>query len=96
MRKQTRVCVQGGNKSVNISAEVLFHRALKITQVRQNTTLLEVLSHPITAVPTSIFQEDGSMRKIVKADLMHVLEKKVPPVMNAPPPQLNPSESIYI
>ena len=70
--------LQGKKKFVSLSAEIVFRTALKIAQVRHDTALLqEVISHPITAVPTSMFHEDGTMRKTVKAELTHVLEKQV-------------------
>ncbi len=63
--------------TVTISPEVVFRRALTLSGTRPGVSMTEVLKHPITSVPSSLFHEDGSMRKTNKSILAHKLEEKV-------------------
>jgi hypothetical protein len=40
--------------------------------------MLHVLKPLVTTIPTSLFHEDGAMRKTYKTELTHILESKVP------------------
>ena len=68
MAKETKIKVQGQIKNGIISSEVVFRRALTLANCRQDVTLETVLSHPIGQVHASMFHDDGTMRKCVKAD----------------------------
>ena len=60
-----------------ISSEVVFRRALTLANFRQDVTLENVLNHPGGPVPASMFHDDGTTRKCVKAYLAHGLEDGV-------------------
>ena len=77
MVKATNVRIQGKPRELNINAEMVFRRALKVAQVRHDVTMKSVLSQPVTSIPTSLFNEDGTFRKTTKSDLIHELESKV-------------------
>ena len=77
MAKETKIKVQGQIKRGIISSEVFFRRALTLANFRQDATLENVLSHPGGPVPASMFHDDGTMRKCVKAYLAHGLEDGV-------------------
>ena len=77
MTKETKIKVQGQLNCWNISSEVVFRRAFTLANCRQDVTLETVLSHPEGRVPVSMFHDDGTMRKCVKADLAHGLEDSV-------------------
>ena len=77
MAKETKIKVQGQIKHGIISSEVVSRRALTLANCRQDLTLETVLSHPLGPVPASMFHDDGTMRKCVKADLSHGLEDGV-------------------
>ncbi len=96
MKTKTVMLVQGKKKFVRLSAEIVFRRALKIAQVHQDTALLQVIRNPITAVPTSLFHENGTMRKTMKAELSHVLAKQIPECENDQTPQPRPETHVYI
>jgi len=97
MKTKTVMLVQGKKKFVRLSAEIVFRRALKIAQVHQDTALLQqVIRNPITAVPTSLFHENGTMRKTMKAELSHVLAKQIPECENDQTPQPQPETHVYI
>ena len=53
-----------------------------------------IMSHPITAVPTSLFHEDRSMRKTQKSELRHKLEEPIEVVKLLP--NFNNTSSFYI
>ena len=74
MAKETKLKVQGQIKRGIISAEVVFRRTLTLANFRQDVTLENVLSHPGGPVHASMFHDDGTMRKCVKAYLAHGLE----------------------
>ena len=44
---------------------------------RDDVTVEKVLSFPVGPIPTSLFHEDGTMRKTCKSDLAHQLEVPV-------------------
>ena len=77
MAKETKIKVQGQIKRGIISSEVVFRRALTFANFRQDVTLETVLSHPGGPVLESMFDDDGTMRKCVKADLANGLEDGV-------------------
>ena len=55
------------------------YRALALTTCRDDVTVEKLLSFPIGPIPTSLFHDDSTMRKCVKADLTHELEREVCP-----------------
>ena len=69
-------CGSGEILNVHISQELVFHRALVLAGCREDVTIEKILSFPIEPVPISIFHEDGTMRKTLKADLSHQLESE--------------------
>lgn len=86
MKKTSKVLVGGTIKRVNVSPEQVYQRALRLSKVRPEVNLATVLSYPMTAVPSSIFKEDGSRRKTNKADLLHGLEDTVKKSVGELPP----------
>ncbi len=62
---------------LNISPEMVFRRAMAISAVREDINMESILSHPVGAVPLSMFHEDGQMHKNQKSDLGVKLEKSV-------------------
>jgi hypothetical protein len=48
-----------------------------LANCREDITVEKVLSFPIGPIPTSLFHDDGTMRKTSKADLAHQLEQDV-------------------
>ena len=56
-----------------MNSEVLFRRLLAVSKQR-DVNLELVLSHELTPVPPSLFNDDGTMRKTTKADLANTLE----------------------
>ena len=54
----------------NINPELIFRRALALTTCRDDVTVEKLLSFPIGPIPTSLFHDDSTMRKCVKADLL--------------------------
>ena len=56
---------------------MVFRRAFILASCRQDVTLETVLSHPVGPVPASMFHDDGTMRKYVKADVDHEIEDGV-------------------
>ena len=77
MAKETKIKVQGQIKRGIISSEVVFRRALTLANFRQDATLEKVLSHSGGSIPASMFHDDVTMRKCVKAYLAHGLEDGV-------------------
>jgi hypothetical protein len=51
---------------------------------RYNVTVEKLLSFPIGPIPASLFHVDSTMRKCVKADLTHELEREVCPSFTLP------------
>lgn len=91
MIKKTNI--RGCKEAVSISPEIVFRRALAIADSRDNVNYSLILSHPITSVPTSIFHEDGKMRKTTKSELLHEFELDVTSP-NTIPAAIGPS--VYI
>ena len=60
--------------SITVNPEVVFRRALMLSNKRGDISLYPVMSHPVGPLPTSMFHDDGSMRKTSKAELTHQLE----------------------
>ena len=85
MLKKTKISCGSKTLEANISPEVVFRRALTMAKSREDIGLHTVLSHPVTSVPTSLFHEDGSMRKTSKAELCQVLEAEGSSVSSIPP-----------
>ena len=77
MAEETKIKVHGQIKRGIISSETVFRRALTLANCRQDVTLETVLTHPVCPLPTSMFHDDGTMRKCVKADLAHGLQDGV-------------------
>ena len=75
--KKNKIKVQGQIKRGIISSEVVFRRALTLANFRQDVTLENVLGRPGGPVPASMFHDGGTMRKCVKAYLVHGLEDGV-------------------
>ena len=76
-----------------MNSELVFRRALSIAKAR-DITMDFLLQYPITSIPSSLFHEDGQMRKTRKDDLAHKLEEKVTSEVILPAG--NASETIYI
>ena len=60
-------------KKLLVDPDVLFCRLFAISQHR-DIDLRTVLQYKLAAVPPSLFNADGSMRKTVKSDLAKCLE----------------------
>ena len=54
-------------------SEVLFRRLLAVSKHR-DINLEKVLEHELAAIPPSLFNEDGTLRKTIKSDLVKKLE----------------------
>ena len=63
--------------NVNISLELAFWRTLTLSSTREAVTANKLLSHPIGAVPTSLFHDDGTVRRCANGDIGHKLEEQV-------------------
>lgn len=77
MTKKTKLKSGGLTINVNLNPELVFRRALTLSGTREEVSTRNLLSYPIGPVPTSLFHEDGTMRKCSKADLGHKLEEQV-------------------
>ena len=75
-KKTKRKCRSGEVMTVHINPKVVFRRALILANSRDDVTV--ILSFPIGPVPTSLFHDDRTMRKVCKADLCHQLESEAP------------------
>ena len=85
MTKKSKLkCRSGDTLNVHINPELIFRRALVLANSRDNVTVEKVLSYPVGPIPTSLFHDDGSMRKTCKADLLHQLEQEVSSVQSLP------------
>jgi len=72
MNKKTKLkCRSGETVQGNVNPELIFRSALALTTCRDNVTVEKLLSFPIGPIPTSLFHDDSTMRKCVKADLTH-------------------------
>ena len=95
MNKNTRVCGPSGRMlNVSVKPELIFRRALSLAKCREDVTLDTILSHPVGCVPTSMFHEDGTMRKNTKSDLAHKLEENINRITVLPPS--NKATTVYI
>ena len=70
---------------VHINPELVFCRILVLANSRDDVTVEKVLSFPVGPIPTSLFHDDGTMRKSCKADLCHQLEAEVSCVYSLEP-----------
>ena len=73
-KKRTPIQIMGNKTLLSVNPEMVFRRSLSLTQVRPDLTLKDVLSYPITSVPSSLFHDDGALRKNNKSELAHILE----------------------
>lgn len=95
MNKKTKLkCRSGETVQGNINPELIFRRALALTKCRDDVTVEKLLSFPIGPIPTSLFHDDGTMRKCVKSDLAHELEREICPSFNLP--AFDPSLTVVI
>ena len=94
MQKKTKVRVSGGLNNLRVSPELVFRRALTLSECRADVTLQSVLSRPITSIPTSLFNEDGTMRKNKKSDMVACIEERIEPSSSLPPGTLG--HRVYI
>ena len=72
MRKVVKV----GETDVQMSSDQLSQRLLAAV-VRDESPLLEIFSHELSAVAPSLFQDNGEMRKNNKAELMNELSTEI-------------------
>ena len=86
MKKQTKVSLgKGITKLIHISTELVFRRALCLSNHRDDVSMDAIMCYPIGPVPSSLFDEYGQMRKSTKSHLMAKLEDEVTGLMlNAP------------
>ncbi len=78
LAKKTTLKTKGGSGvGASISPEIVFQRALFLSQSREDITASFVYSHPIGPVPPALYYEDGTMRKTTKAELGSKLESKI-------------------
>jgi hypothetical protein len=64
----------------HINPEIVFRRALVLTNGRDDVTIDNILSHPVGPIPVSMFHEDVTMRKSYESDLVKQFENEVSPV----------------
>ena len=77
LTKNVKLMCNGKIVKANMNPEIVFRRALTISQTRGGMNMDVLMSKPITSVPLSLFHEDGSFRKTNKAVLLSKLEQKV-------------------
>ncbi|KAK3108129.1 hypothetical protein FSP39_001706 [Pinctada imbricata] len=78
MSGKTRVCHgKGSTKEGYVNPEILFRRALLLSNLRPDVSSQSVLSYPVGPLPVSIFHEDGSLRKTNKAEFASQLYSMV-------------------
>lgn len=70
-------CRSGDIAKAHINPELIFRRALVLVSSRDDVAVEQVLSYPIGPIPTSLFHDDGTMRKTCKVDLAHHQENEV-------------------
>ena len=87
-------CRSGELIKGQIYSELVFRRALTLTKFREGVSVDRVLSYPIGPIPTSLFHDDGTMRKCNKSDIAKELESVVGSVSSLP--QFNPSSTVLI
>ncbi|KAK3085631.1 hypothetical protein FSP39_006444 [Pinctada imbricata] len=77
MHKKTKLkCNSGVTVKSVVNPELIFRRALTLTKCRDDVTVEKLMSFPIGPIPTSLFHDDGTMRKNVKSDLARELENE--------------------
>ena len=76
MSKKTVIRVGQKTRYVTVTPELVFRRALVLSNSRPEVGVGGVLSKPVTSVPTSLFKEDGMMRNTKKSDLVSCLAPK--------------------
>ena len=76
-KKKTVATVNGKIFKKFISPEVIYQRGLAVSQNRKDVDLKLILSTPLTAIPSALFQSDGCRRTTDKSDFMHALEQEV-------------------
>ena len=85
MTQKTKLkCRSGVTVTVHVNPELVFRRALVLTNCREDVTVEKVLSFPIGPIPTSLFHDDGTMRTISKADLAQQLEQDASIIQTLP------------
>ena len=84
-----------GSKKVTVSPETIFRRGLALAEFRTDITIDSLMSHPIGALPLSLFNEDGSPRKTTKSDLGSYLEARAAVVSEIVEEEL-PKRVVYI
>ena len=82
-------------KKLLVDPEVLFRHFFAISQQR-DIDLRTVLQYELAAVPPSLFNADGSMRKTVKSDLAKCLESNCEEVHQLSPPDCTSSNTLYV
>ena len=78
-----------------VDPEVLFRRLFAISQQR-DIDLRTVLQYELAAVPLSLFNADGSMRKTVKSDLAKCLESNCEELHQLPTTDSTSNSTLYI
>lgn len=77
-QKKSKIIRDNKLVKVNMNPELVFRRALTLAKSRGEVTVKSVLEKPVTAVPSSIFLNDGTKRKPTnKAHLRHKLDASV-------------------
>ena len=79
---------------MTISSELVFRKALTLSKTREEVSIKNEPTQPITSVLTSLFHEDGSMRKTTRAELLLKLGENGPGVKLLPKHVV--SSAIYI
>ena len=82
-------------KKLLVDPEVLFRHLFAISQQR-DIDLRTVLQYELAAVPPSLFNADGSMRKTFKSDLAKCLESNCEEVHKLSPPDSTSSTTLYV
>jgi len=84
-----KVCLKNDkDRKLLIDTEVLFRRLLAVSKYRE-IDMREVLQYELAGVPTSMFHDDGKMRKTKKSDLADKLEENGPEIVVLPPASVN-------
>ncbi len=84
MTTKTNVKRKDITVNVTVNPEVIFRKALALTDCWEDINTETVLNHTVGSVPTSIFHPDGTMRKTNKAELGHKLEALTERVISLP------------
>lgn len=94
-KKKTTLKINGKIITKVIPPEIVFQRALAVSTNRKDVNLKQIMSFPLTAIPSSLFKPDGCRRSTEKSDLLHVLEKEVQEKISIQSP-LSQKEGIII